>query len=295
MPSSPAFPRARLRVEQLESRLTPTSLQPTPVEQEFLERLNDARANPAAYGASIGLNLAGVAPSQPLAFNTHLIAAARGHSIDMANRGYFAHFTPEGVSPEQRIRAAGFRFVSDAESLDLEEGPTYEFSFDPTALPMRVPPSPESALADLIIDRGVPDLGHRRHLLAIDPIARSHAQVGIGYAFHDFVTPDGFSETANFYTIDTATPGGHQQFLTGCVFRDANGNGLYDAGEGLAGVRVHVSGAGTVRDFDSGGYTVPLRHGGTYRVTASGGGLAAPITRVVHVGGQNARLNFIVP
>jgi hypothetical protein len=50
-----------------------------------------------------------------------------------------------------------------------------------------------------------------------------------------------------------------------------------------------------VRDFDLGGYTVPLSHDGTYHVTASGGGLPAPMTRTVHVGGQNARLNFIVP
>ena len=54
---------ARLTVEELEPRLPPAGLQPTPIEQEFLERLNDARANPAAYGRSIGLNLAGIPPS----------------------------------------------------------------------------------------------------------------------------------------------------------------------------------------------------------------------------------------
>jgi len=57
------------QLEQLESRLVP-ALTPTAVEQHFLEQLNVARANPAAYGASIGLNLSGVAPSQPLAFDT---------------------------------------------------------------------------------------------------------------------------------------------------------------------------------------------------------------------------------
>jgi hypothetical protein len=286
--------RTRLLVEQLETRLTPSTLQPSAIEQEFLERLNDARANPAAYGQMIGLNLAGVAPSQPLAFNTHLIAAARGHSQDMADRGYFAHFTPEGIGPKQRIAAAGFRAVSYAESIEFGTLPTYAFFFDPSAPPVRQLHTPEDSLADLIIDFGNPDLGHRRHLLAIDPIARKHAQVGIGYAFHDYTDSEGFPFTAHFYTIDTAAPAQHQQFLTGSVFRDANHNGLYDAGEGLSGVKITVSGVGSVRDFDSGGYTVQLRHGGNYRVTASGGGLPAPITRTIHAGGQNVRLNFII-
>ena len=50
-----------------------------------------------------------------------------------------------------------------------------------------------------------------------------------------------------------------------------------------------------MRDFDSGGYTVQLPHPGTYRVTVSGGGLRAPLTRVIHAGRQNVRLNFIIP
>ena len=48
MPCPSPRVRARLQVEELESRLTPSGLQPSPLEQEFLERLNDARANPAA-------------------------------------------------------------------------------------------------------------------------------------------------------------------------------------------------------------------------------------------------------
>jgi hypothetical protein len=303
MPPSARSLRTRLSVEQLETRLTPSSLQPNPVEQQFLERLNDACANPAAYGASIGLDLSGVRPSQPLAFNTQLIAAARGHSQDMAVRGYFAHNTPEGITPEQRMRAAGFKGVSFAESIDFAEMPTFTFTFPsipgvvfpPTPPATRQMWTPENALEDLIVDFGVPSLGHRKHLLAIDPGFRNHAQVGIGYAFQDLRSPNGASFTAHYYTVDTAATKKHEMFLTGCVFRDLNGNGLCDAGEGLAGVKIRVAGAGTVQDFDSGGYTVPLRHGGNYRVTASGGGLGAPITKTVHVGRQNVRLNFIVP
>src|SRR5438552_619923 len=102
MPLSPAAARPRrchLSVEHLETREVLSGFQPTAAEQLFLEQLNDARANPAAYGQSIGLDLSGVAPSQPLAFNPQLVQAALLHAQDMAARGYFDHYTPEGLDP----------------------------------------------------------------------------------------------------------------------------------------------------------------------------------------------------
>src|SRR5262249_53053728 len=108
--------RIRLALEQLEAREL-LSADPLAVEQLFLEQLNDARANPAAYGTSIGLDLSGVAPSQPLAFNTQLIEAARLHSQDMNDRAYFAHNTPEGITPPQRMTASGFALTAWGESI----------------------------------------------------------------------------------------------------------------------------------------------------------------------------------
>src|SRR3954471_1780490 len=84
-------PACRPRLEPLEGRALPSGLQPTGLEQQLLERLNDARANPAAYGAAIGGDLAGVAPAPPLALNTDLVGAARLHSLDMALSGYVGH------------------------------------------------------------------------------------------------------------------------------------------------------------------------------------------------------------
>src|SRR3954454_11472696 len=104
--------RARLRLEELEPRQLLSGAAPTAVEQLFLEELNDARANPAAYGASIGLNLSNVAPSQPLAFDTRLTQAARDHSADMSVRNYFGHYTPEGTDPGGRMAAAGYPWVT---------------------------------------------------------------------------------------------------------------------------------------------------------------------------------------
>jgi uncharacterized protein YkwD len=40
--------------------------------------------------------------------DSRLAAAAQGHSADMAKRNYFSHDTPEGTSPWDRIKAAGY-------------------------------------------------------------------------------------------------------------------------------------------------------------------------------------------
>src|SRR5262245_59692824 len=108
--------RTHLALEYLEAREL-LAAYPTVTEQVFLERLNDARANPAAYGQAIGLDLSTVAPSQPLAFNTLLIEAARNHSQDMNDRRFFAHVNPSGIDPGQRMQAAGFAWTSYGESL----------------------------------------------------------------------------------------------------------------------------------------------------------------------------------
>ena len=46
-----------------------------------------------------------------------LTAAARGHSADMAARGYFSHTTPEGVQFSTRITNAGYRWSGAGENI----------------------------------------------------------------------------------------------------------------------------------------------------------------------------------
>lgn len=45
---------------------------------------------------------------EELSIDERLRTAARGHSTDMAERDYFSHTTPEGDSPSDRAREAGF-------------------------------------------------------------------------------------------------------------------------------------------------------------------------------------------
>ena len=54
-----------------------------------------------------------------LAPDPELTEVARQHSTDMFARGYFAHDTPEGRDPFDRIRAAEVRFLTAGENLAL--------------------------------------------------------------------------------------------------------------------------------------------------------------------------------
>jgi uncharacterized protein YkwD len=55
----------------------------------------------------------------PVFFDLKLQAVARAHSDDMLKRGYFSHFTPEGLSPFDRMKNAGITFLSAGENLAL--------------------------------------------------------------------------------------------------------------------------------------------------------------------------------
>jgi uncharacterized protein YkwD len=54
--------------------------------------------------------------------DTALTRVAREHSTDMFARGYFAHVSPEGKTPADRVRAAGINYLITGENLAL--GPT---------------------------------------------------------------------------------------------------------------------------------------------------------------------------
>lgn len=60
---------------------------------ELVDRINEERLQ-------VGL--------QPLRSNYYLELAAQRHAKDMAERGYFSHYAPEGVSYIDRIRAGGY-------------------------------------------------------------------------------------------------------------------------------------------------------------------------------------------
>jgi uncharacterized protein YkwD len=58
---------------------------------------------------------------KPLLHDPELTPVARAHSNDMLRRGYFAHETPEGKTPFDRMKAANVHFMNAGENLALAQ------------------------------------------------------------------------------------------------------------------------------------------------------------------------------
>lgn len=56
---------------------------------------------------------------QFVSFDNSLRDVARAHSDDMFRRGYFSHYTPEGLSPFDRMNNAGIKYTYAGENLAL--------------------------------------------------------------------------------------------------------------------------------------------------------------------------------
>jgi len=82
------------------------------LELDVLALVNDARAHAADCG------LAGsFGPTDALAMDPALRCAARKHSLDMATKNYFAHDSPSGETPADRLAAAGYEYSSSGENI----------------------------------------------------------------------------------------------------------------------------------------------------------------------------------
>lgn len=76
----------------------------TEAEEEMLTMLNKERE---ANGLA------------PFVMDVNLRKLARSHSLDMFQRGYFSHYTPDGLSPFDRMNAASIEYTYAGENLAL--------------------------------------------------------------------------------------------------------------------------------------------------------------------------------
>ncbi len=271
---------------------------PTNEEQFYLELINRARATPAAEGVrlattttdqntlsaynSFGVNLilmqsqfAVILPVPPLSMNATLTTAARAHSQNMLQNNYQGHSGSDG-SLTTRLQA----YTAGANGWSLGEN-VYAYS--------------KSVLfghAGFEVDWGGSAAtggmqsppGHRQNIHST-----GFREVGIG----NVVGSNG-SVGPQLVTQDFGSVGGLLPFVTGVVYRDLNGNGFYDPGEGVGGVTVNVSNASYYAvTSSSGGYSVPVPGSGSYTVTFSGGPVATAQKSVNVVGGQNAKADYV--
>lgn len=137
--------------------------------------LNDIRQNPSAYSASIGVDLRGVKARPALRWNKALIKAAQAKAEDMARRDYFGHVDPDGYGMNIKINAAGYELPAM-----MYDDPTKNF-FESLGCGTNISTG-KSVINMLIIDEGVPSLGHRKHLLGIDSFWSNCYDIGIGHA-----------------------------------------------------------------------------------------------------------------
>jgi uncharacterized protein YkwD len=263
-------------LEALEPRLL---LAITGEEQQFVYLLNYARHNPAAFQKEYGLaaDFSQVPARPPLAVNDKLFASAGGHAEEMAQFNYFNHQSQvTGKWPNQMALDAGYALPDyfDANNNYIESiaaGTFYSQAIDP--------------LKALLVDAGVPSLGHRNHLLGIDPFNADNREIGVGHAFSSTST------YSNYWAIHSTRHDPADEFLTGVVFKDQNLNGRYDIGEGLAEVTIAV-GASSTQSNAAGGWSLPTVPGSA-KVQASGGGFQGTAAAILGVGTENVEIDFI--
>lgn len=140
--------------------------------QKAFVLLNKIRANPAAFAEEMPF-LAEIGKKPSLKWNDTLAAVAEAKALDMATRQYLSHVDREGYGMNHAINKAGYKL--NVKWLTKKEMNYFE-SLSAGA------PDGETAIRNLIIDKNVPSLGHRKHLLGLDEWNASLYDIGIGYA-----------------------------------------------------------------------------------------------------------------
>jgi hypothetical protein len=238
----------------------------TDQEQEALELINRARANPVAEGQRLasttdagvrtaiqffGVNLPLMqsefnllAAAQPLAPSRALRLAARGHSEDMLARGFQGHTGSDGSVVIQRVGAAGYTFSRIGENVFAYAESVWHghagFGINWGS----------GSSDGMQVGRGHRNAVHNRNF----------REAGIGIV----LTAPGGVVGPQVVTQNFAEPANGARFLTGVVYYDLNGNQFFDAGEGIPGVEV-VSSRGSHLGLTNaaGGWALPIASSGS--------------------------------
>lgn len=270
---------AQKSVEVLESRVVLTV---SPEEQLFVYLLNRARHDPQAYEVERGLpvSLDDVLPQPPLAINQDLFDSAEFHANEMADNNYFDHQSQvTGDWPNKMARDEGYVlpafFDNDANFIEsIAAGNAYGGAADVLEL--------------LIVDEGVPSLGHRKHLLGIGDFYEDAREIGVG---HDLNLSSIYD---HYWAAHITYSNTSDKFLTGVVYNDLNGNQRYDLNEGLPEVTVSLVGDSLQTLTNAaGGWAIKVTTAKTYTVNVSGVGFVGTGSASVEITNKNREVDFI--
>jgi uncharacterized protein YkwD len=135
--------------------------------------INKVRADPPAFSKDIGADLGEVKPRPALKWDDVLAKVAEEKALDMARRKYFGHVTPDGRAINILMHEAGYklppRLIAKKEENSFEN------------IGAGGPVKGEALTRQLILDKGVADLIHRRNILGMDEWAVGHKDIGIGF------------------------------------------------------------------------------------------------------------------
>jgi hypothetical protein len=260
---------------------------PTSGEQQVLEVINRARANPTAEGTRLGISItegftaaeaSDTGPRPPLAMNVYLLSSSRAHSQDMWTRNYFAHDTlsPPTETWAQRIVAAGYSGSSQL-SENIATGSNH---------------TPFQLEDILMLDSGYPAAATgRTSSTSIHPppptCGRSASATTRAAAANPTSTRDVLTEDFGRRSVGP--------FILGVAYNDSNGNNFYDPGEGLAGGdgplqrrRRRVGG-----DRVRGRLRVPVHRLGLHHRRSHGGAYGSNIIqKTITRNGENVKIDF---
>jgi hypothetical protein len=214
---------------------------PTGLEEEIRWRVNRGRFDSASENKTRNTTYTDVpASAGPLAPNQSLTLSARHQSEDMAKNNLFQHATVPGSAyynpvtqsqPWDRMTAEGYLWNRAAENI-----------------------AAGYAGAETTYLAWWNSAGHRENMY--DPALR---EIGNGYYYW------AASTYGRYYTMDLGSSG-VTAFFTDTLFRDANGNGVYDSGEGLPGIAIRLA--------------VGSQRQSAYAVSSATGSFAVPIQSI---------------
>lgn len=274
---------------------------PDGLEQAWLWQMNRARVAPAAEGARLAAlddptvqlsylafgtdlallraELAAHAPSPPAAFDRRLWQAAHDHVLAMVAAD--AAFLPGQLD---RLLPAGFVYPSP----DRAAGHAYGFATSPVH-------GHAVWAANWGAGPGGMIAGRPNRAIVLGDLANAGIAVvpvpvpGAGDALGPLVAVASLADGNELFADH------HNRFLVGTVWEDLDGDGRYDPGEGIAGVRVEPDAGGFFATTAAGGgYAIPVTSAGVYHVTFSGGGVP-PAVRPVVVGEASVLVDYRVP
>ena len=258
----------------------------SPEDQLMIELVNRARADPLAEVARNPdvqeLNeeveedeQISEDPKQPLAPHQSLIDAMATHTVDMLLRDFFGHDNPDGETPSDRARDAGY----------------------PTGAGENIAWSGNTGTINRVEEiylrhAGLFDsVGHRKNMMR-----ENWREIGAAVHYGEFT--EAFVDYNSIMVGTLFGNRGGDHFITGVAISDhIIRNNFYEIGEGIGEVTITAVREGTTDTYTtttgrSGGYSLQVPNG-VYTVTATSPRLASDITvRAIEVEGQNVKVDF---